>query len=242
MAIAIYNSISLVQKPRVFDVHAMSKSKATPSTDMGVVAGFENWLPFAAKELHISSSVNDYLMYPVPIMYSDLPNRNGVAFPLGELAKWNVKRGCQAYYGWKGMPMFEEHRSEDHTKALGVIADAAMRRMDGMGHGKLYKVVCLAAIDRTKNPDLAREVEAGDLNSYSMGAMVDGYHCSHCGAEIDACTHVSLSKPIDFYEMSTMTGRELIYRNVYGIDPYELSVVRDPAYGTATSDHLITYG
>lgn len=242
MAIQIYNTVELKAKPKLYDVHAAKKSKSTANVELGMIAGFESWLPFASKELHISANVNDYLMYPVPIMYSDLPNRNGVAFPLGELAKWNVKRGCQAYAGWKGMPMFEEHHSEDHTKALGVIADSALRRINGMGKGKLWKVVCLAAIDRTKNVLLAKELESGALNSYSMGAMVDGYTCSHCGAEIDHCDHVSLKKPIDFYELNAAHGNELVYRNVVGIDPYELSVVRDPAYGTATSDHLITYG
>lgn len=242
MTIKIYNQTILSGKPRILDVSSLKKRKSTSSAETSVIMGFESWLPFAAKELCISADVKDYLMYPVPIMYSDLPNRNGVAFPLTELIKWNVRRGCQAYKGWSGCPMYEEHRSEDHTRALGVIADAAMRRIEGMGHGKLWKVVCLAAIDRNKNSLLAREMASGELNSYSMGAMVDGYTCSHCGAEIDKCDHVSLKKPIDFYELNASHGKELVYRQVYGIDPYELSVVRDPAYGTATSDHLITYG
>jgi len=242
MAIQLHNTVSLRGAPRILDVNRAVKSKATAAVELGMISGFESWLPFAAKELRISADVKDYLMYPVPIMYSDLPNRNGVAFPLNELVKWNVRRGCQAYKGWSGCPMYEEHKSEDHTKALGVIADSALRRINGMGKGKLWKVVCLAAIDRTKNVLLAKELESGALNSYSMGAMVDGYTCSHCGAEIDHCDHVSLKKPIDFYELNAAHGNELVYRNVVGIDPYELSVVRDPAYGTATSDHLITYG
>lgn len=237
MAIRIYNTFDLKQKPVVTDVHAAMKSKATASAEVAVISGFESWLPFAAKQLNISADVKDYLMYPVPIMYSDLPNRNGVGFPLNELAKWNVKRGCQAYMGWKGMPMYEEHRSEDHTKALGVIADVSLRPIQGIGRN-VWKVVCLAAVCRTKNRELAKEVESGQINSYSMGAMVDGYTCSYCGAEIDKCDHIALSHTIDFYEKA---GR-IVYRQVFGIDPYELSVVRDPAFGTATSDHLITYG
>lgn len=237
MAIEIRNSFNLKVKPTVLDVHAALKSKATASTEQSVISGFEGMLPFAAKALCISANVNDYIMYPVPIMYSDLPNRNGVAFPLTELARWNVKRGCQAYMGWRMMPMFEEHRSDDHTTAIGIIADASLRKIEGMGRN-IWKVVCLAAVDRTKNVELAREVESGKINSYSMGAMVDGYTCSYCKAEIDKCDHVSLSHNIDFYEKAGT----LVYRNVFGVDPYELSVVRDPAFGTATSDHLITYG
>jgi hypothetical protein len=240
MAISIFNTVTSREKP--VDVHASVKSKATASSEQSMVLGFESILPFAAKELRISSDVRDYMMYPVPIMTSDLPNRNGVSFPLNELIRWNVKRGCQAYAGWRHMPLFEEHRSEDHTKALGLIADVSLRKLDTLGRGQFWKVVCLAALDRTKNPELAREMASGELNSWSMGAMVDGYTCSHCGAEIDKCTHISLKKPIDFYEISSGMGTELVFRNVHGVDPYELSVVRDPAFGSATSDHLITYG
>ena len=199
--------------------------------------GFEKWLPFASKELLISDNPKDYVLYPVPIMYSDLPNRNGVGFPLAELIKWNVKRGSQAYKAWTGMPMYEEHRSEDHRTAIGIVVDVALTQIKEYGNGKFWKIVALAALDRTKNPQLIAEVEEGKINTYSMGAMVDGWTCSYCGAEGGRCTHIDPDKPVTFYELK---GR-LVYKMVYGVDPYELSVVRDPAFATAISDEKMVY-
>lgn len=98
----------------------------------GTSLGWELQLPFAAKELDISADPKDYMLYVVPIMYSDLPNRNGFGFPLQELIRWNVELGCQAYKGWAGMPMYQEHKSEDHKKACGIVIDTSLRRIAGL--------------------------------------------------------------------------------------------------------------
>lgn len=199
--------------------------------------GFESKLPWLAPVMHLSSNPEDYFMYPVPIMYSDLPNRNGVGFPLTELAKWSPEQKCQAYETWRYAPMFVEHQSEDITTAIGVIADVSLRKIHGYGDGKLYKVVALAAIDRTKNPALAARLESGELNTYSMGAMVDTWTCSYCGAGEGKCAHIDPDAPVTFYELNGV----LVYKLVSGIVGYELSVVEDPAYLTAISDHKISY-
>lgn len=199
--------------------------------------GFEQKLPWLAPALHISPNPEDYFMFPVPIMYSDLPNRNGVSFPLSELVKWNPDLKCQAYESWRFAPMFVEHKSEDITKAIGVVADVALRKIEGYGNGKLWKVVALAAIDRTKNPELAARMERGELNTYSMGAMVDGWTCSYCGAQEGKCAHIDPDAPVTFYELN---GR-LVHKAVFGVGGYELSVVEDPAFLTAISDHKISY-
>jgi hypothetical protein len=212
-------------------------AEAAEDSFPGFQLGFEKWLPFASKELVISDDPKDYVLYPVPIMYSDLPNRNGIGFPLAELVKWNVKRGSQAYKAWSGMPMYEEHRSDDHRTAIGIVIDVAMTQIKEFGQGKFWKVVALAALDRTKNPQLIAEVEERKINTYSMGAMVDGWTCSYCGAMPGRCSHIDPEKPVVFYELK---GR-LVYKMVYGVDPYELSVVRDPAYATAISDEKMIY-
>jgi hypothetical protein len=192
--------------------------------------GWELQLPFAAKELMISPNPADYLIYPVPIMYSDLPNRNGFAFPLEELIRWNVELGRPAYKGWAGMPMYEEHRSEDHKKALGMVIDTSLTKIVGYGMDKYWKVVALAAIDKTKNKALAERMQAGELATYSMGALVEYTSCSFCGAKSGECTHVPESnEEVCFY---VKDGR-LVYKNVHYVKPYELSVVVDPAFGTA---------
>lgn len=205
---------------------------------MSSAVGWELWLPFAAKELELSSDPKDYLIHPVPIMYSDLPNRNGFAFPLSELVKWNVELGRQAYKGWTGMPMYTEHRSEDHKKSLGVVIDTALRRIQNHGKGKFWKVMALAAIDRNKNPERAEQLEKGEVTTYSMGAMVDYCTCSYCGAVAGECTHVPEdNKGVTFYEKNG----QLVYKNVHGVRPYELSVVDDCAFNVAQHTVRLTY-
>lgn len=197
---------------------------------MSSAVGWELWLPFAAKELELSADPKDYLIHPVPIMYSDLPNRNGFAFPLTELIKWNVALGRQAYKGWSGMPMYTEHQSEDHKKALGIVIDTSLRRIQNFGKGKFWKVMALAAVDRNKNPARAEQMEKGELNTYSMGAMVDYCTCSYCGAVAGECPHVEEdNNKVTFYEKNG----QLVYKDVHGVQPYELSVVDDPAFLTA---------
>ncbi len=199
--------------------------------------GFDKWLPFAAKEYNISANPKDYLLKPVNIMITELPNRNGVGFSSYELAKWNSEYKCMAYETWRRAPMFVEHKSDQIKTAVGVIIDVAMKKVVGFGQDKLYKIVCLAAIDRTKNPEVAAKLESGALNSFSMGAMVQKYTCSVCDAEIDKCSHISSSNQIDFYER----GGQLAYRIVHGIVGYELSVVADPAYAVALSDYTMKF-
>lgn len=200
--------------------------------------GWEHDLPFAARELKLSSDPKDYLIYPVPIMYSDLPNRNGFAFPLTELIRWNVELGCQAFKGWAGMPMYTEHQSDDHRTAIGMVIDARLTKIGSFGKGKFWKVVALAAIDRTKNPKYAEQVEQGKIDTYSMGAMVDYCSCSYCGSVAGKCSHVPESNDeVTFY----VKNGKLVYKNVHGVKPYELSSVADPAFGVAQHTVQLTY-
>ena len=199
----------------------------------GTSLGWELQLPFAAKKLDISADPKDYMLYVVPIMYSDLPNRNGFGFPLQELIRWNVELGCQAYKGWAGMPMYQEHKSEDHKKACGIVIDTSLRRIAGLGRGKFWKLLGLAAIDRSKYSELTKRLDAKELGSFSMGAMVNYCTCSYCGAEAGKCSHVPESnEQTCLYELNG----QLVFKNVHVVKPYELSVVADPAFGTAYSD------
>ena len=217
-------------------VHALTSDEVKDITSTAV--GWEADLPWAAKTLLISPDPRDYLITPVPIMYSDLPNRNGFAFPLAELTAWNVQLGRQAYAGWKGMPMYTEHRSDDHKKALGMVVDVRLRRIERFGKGLFWKVIALAAIDRNKDAKRAEQMEQGLVDTFSMGAMVEYCSCSYCGAVAGKCSHVPASnEEVCFYKLN---GR-LVYKNVHGVSPYELSVVNDPAYGTAMSTVRLSY-
>jgi hypothetical protein len=236
------------------DVHAGVRSRTIETAGVGVDARmqirsslgsdnfqtlqFGDWLPFAAPELHISKNVQDYVLVPVIAMPSDLPNRNGVAFPLKELKAWRTEDGMLAYQTFRGKPVHVEHQNDDPTKAVGIIVDTAMLPMRGFGGGKLWKLLLLLAIDRSKDPITASKVLTGETNSYSMGAWVEAYSCGYCSAPAGACNHINLKRPRDFY----LIGNDLVYRRVHGIKGFECSVVSDPAFMTAISDNLMPLG
>lgn len=195
------------------------------------------WLPFAATKYKISADPSDFLVVPVPIIQTDMSNRNGVGFPLKQLVMFNVEHGRQAYKTWKGKGTYLEHANSDPLEAKGIILDTFLRPIAGTGN-KIYKLIHLLAYDRTKDPDLAKGILKGDYNSYSMGAWVESYTCSYCGAEIGKCPHLHPSEPIDFY----MIGDKLVYRNVVNPVGFETSAVAVPAYTQAISDKLFSTG
>jgi hypothetical protein len=247
---AVYADASRFRPP--VDVHSALRSKNAVlssasadvsrlelGADLGTSAfntlDFASWLPACAKEYHISKSVDDYILVPVIAMPSDLPNRNGVGFPLSELRTWRTDDGMLAFQTFKGKPVHIEHDNKDPTKAVGVIIDTAMMPMLGFGGGSLWKLLLLLAIDRSKDPVYAMRVANGDINSYSMGAWVEAYSCGYCGAPAGACSHINLRRPRDFY----ILDGKLVYRRVHGIKGFECSIVEDPAFVTAISDKLM---
>lgn len=196
------------------------------------------WLPFAAKSYNISPNVEDYVLLPTIAMLNDLPNRNTVAFPLDQLVGWHRDAGMPAYRLWKGQPAFYEHANDDHTKALGLVLDSAMRRLDGYGVSQrtglpLHKLILLTAVDRNRAPSQAGRVMSGDLRTTSMGAYVTGYTCSKCKAALGDCSHLNPKAPYDFY---IDKDNELVFRNIAGPTPFENSLVETPAYHMAVSD------
>ena len=194
---------------------------------------FERTLPFAAKTFNLSTNVKDYYFMSVPILTSCLPNRNGIGMPLQELVRWNPTLGRQAYKGWKGMPLHYEHKSDDHLQAIGIVADVALLPVEGFNGGRIYKVMALAAVDTTKRTEITGRIAKGLLTTWSMGCMVDEYSCSYCGKEEGHCVHINPEKAVEFYEL----GDTLVFRNVHGLRPFELSAVENPAFPSAIGKH-----
>lgn len=227
------------------DLHKESKkSGSLIKTDDGmelrqpglnVPLDFHAWLPQAAPHYHVSPHFDDYILTPVIIMPSDLPNRNAVGFPLSQLTAFHPHLGQMAYKTWKGKPTFYEHKNNDITKAYGIIADSFIRKMSGYGNGKVWKILLLLSFDRTKNPHVTSRIVGGDLNTYSMGAYIDGYTCSYCNEELGQCEHLDPKQPTYMYEI----GNKLVFRNVRGVEGFETSAVESPAYASAISDTLI---
>lgn len=182
---------------------------------------FASWLPFAAKKYSISPNIADYVLVPVIIMPSDLPNRNGVGFPLNELVKFSTEHGMQHYKTWRGKGTYYEHNNQDPLKANGIIVDTFMRKFRGFGGGYVWKLVALLAFDRTKDIQLIKRVMAGDINSYSMGAYVGKYICSICHREKGLCSHINGKAKVNF---SLDTGGKLAYQLACDIEGFETSI------------------
>ena len=232
-----------------FEMHKELKSKNIELTNGGIritsslnqevrsgeVLDITTWLKQAAAHYHLSGDIRDYVVAPVPVIPTDLPNRNGVGFPLRELMGFMPEYGMLSYKTWKGQPTHYEHKNDDITKAKGVIADTSLRQIQGYGEGKIYKLMMLLAWDRTKDPDLANRILAGDINTYSMGANANNATCSYCGSDVGRCYHISKSMAVPFYEKDG----HLVHKVMHGIKGFECSAVEQPAWLIAQSDTVI---
>jgi hypothetical protein len=136
-----------------------------------------------------------------------------------------------------------EHDNEIHEKAYGVILDASLHKVEGYGDGKLWKVMGLLAIDKNKYPDVARKVLTKEINTYSMGALVDYFTCGYCGAECSAkhtCGHITSPKNVNWKKYRDFDGStHLAFLNAHGLSPIECSIVKDPAWAPALSDNVL---
>lgn len=204
---------------------------------------YKTWLPFAADVYKISKNIEDYILVNTLICPSDIPNRNGIGFPAEELARFQpppVSR--MAYKAWKGCPVHLEHDNEVHERAYGVILDASLHKVTGYGGGKLWKVMGLLAIDKNKYPDVAQKVLTKQINTYSMGAMVDMFTCSYCGTECSdkrVCSHIRSTKDVNWRAVKDYDGSQhLAFLNAHGLSPIECSIVADPAWAPALSDEV----
>ncbi len=196
------------------------------------------WLAQAAECYNISKKLEDYLITPVIAVISDLPNTNGDAFSKRELLAFNPDAGMLAYQTFKGKPCHHEHNNKDHSIAKGVILDVDIMPLRTHS-GNHVKLIHLAAFDRTRDPKLCNEISSGRLNTYSMGAYYDSYKCSICDNRVGkdgantSCSHTQLRKPT---YMDPVT-RQLAFRFCEKVNGFEISLVSDPAFISAISDH-----
>jgi hypothetical protein len=197
---------------------------------MDLTKKVRGWLPFASEPYRISKSLADYVVIPVMIMPSELPNRNGVGFPFRELTRFSPDTGCLMYKSWVGKPTHVEHQNQNPVEAKGVILDTAIRPMTGY-EGSVWKVVSLLAFDRSKDAMLVNDILTRKRTAYSMGAYVKDYECSICAKSLKSggCDHVDKQRP----QYRLYNGSDLAYYRA--IDPigFETSSVATPAYVTA---------
>jgi len=209
---------------------------------------WQSWLPFAAKTYHISPDPNDYILKPMILMPTDIPNRNGISFPLAELVKFQPPpMNRQVYRSWVGTPIHIEHDNEDCTKAIGVVIDTALRCIKGFGDDKHWKVFGLLAIDKTKDPKIAQEVLEGKINTGSMGCTADFFSCSVCGApatknRFTNCSHITSTEAVNWNPVTFRGEEHIAFLNAHDLSPIEFSIVRDPAWAPALSDLQLNWG
>lgn len=204
---------------------------------------YKVWLPFAAKTYNISPNIEDYVLINTLVCPSDIPNRNGIGFPVSELATFlPPPTNRMAYKAWVGCPVHLEHANEHHEDAYGIVLDASLHKVLGYGGGKLWKVMGLLAVDKNKNPDIAQQILDKEINTYSMGAMVDYFTCSYCGTECTekyVCHHITSPKVVNWRVVKDYDGSSHVaYLDAHGIQPIEVSIVKDPAWAPALSNEV----
>ena len=198
---------------------------------------FGRLLSYAHRTYEISSHVEDYVLVPVPIIISDVPNANGVSFPAKSLSSFSPTHGMPHFKTWVGKPTHNEHQNKDHKKAKGIVIDSVMNPV--RGRPSFWKVVTLLAFDRTKDQDIYDDISNRRANAYSMGAYLEFYKCSVCSAysqdkQTLRCEHIG-SNDLQFY---TLANGKLVYREAWYPMGFEVSRVDTPAYVMSISDMI----
>lgn len=195
------------------------------------------WLPFAAEHYCLSRDIRDYVLVPIPAIFSDLPNTNGDSLSLKQMLRFIPNVGMQMYKTFKGKGTFEEHENQNIAAAKGVILESFLRPVPF--NSKYYKIVLLLAYDRTKDPVLAGRILNRQTNAYSVGFHYESYVCSICqhrvgrGINLSPCSHTRLGQPT--YRQND--GR-LAYRLCENGEGFECSSVNTPAFVSAIGPHV----
>lgn len=216
---------------------------ALPSTLSGTgqqehISDCNYWLPYAAEHYHLSRNIRDYVLVPIPAIFSGMPNTNGDALSIAQMLRFDPDIGLQMYKTFKGKGTYLEHANRDKTQAKGVILDAFLRPVPF--NSKYYKIVLLLAYDRTKDPVLAQQILSRKTNAYSVGFMYSSYSCSICklvtgrGISLRTCEHTELNRPT--YQQAD--GR-IVFRNCENAVGFECSAVQSPAFVSAIGPHLL---
>jgi hypothetical protein len=182
-----------------------------------------------AKELLAVSSNKEVLSFkydPENFVYfrcraitADVPNKNGDLFPEEEIIK--------SYKTFIGVGVYKDHDANSVNKAVGKILWA-----DYIPEGKYVELI--GCIDKKLDPDLARRVQTGIIDSCSMGCVVKEAECSICHNVArnpnQLCRHMH---PTYGIKGSLDANGNIVYEINRGIQFTELSLVTSPADNTA---------
>lgn len=163
-----------------------------------------SWLSSAAKVYNLSEDIGDYICVPVPLVTSDIPNRNMQGFALEDLVEFDPKLGRMRFQTFVGKPTFINHQNTVLRDAKGVNLDVTLAPLKNY---RVVKIVVLSAFDRTKDPVLCNEILAGKRNAYSMGALAEYFICSVCGGELGPAVKRSCNcLNVDYRNLRTLGG------------------------------------
>jgi hypothetical protein len=225
----------------------MSFETAGLDTNLGRELG-TGWLEAAAAEYNISRDIRDYVITPVIMFPTALPNRNGVAFSLASMGRFDLDLACLGYETWKRRPTHFNHVNDDPTNAKGAVFDTRMLPLAGTNQ-KVWKAVALYGCDRTRDPVLANNILTGEYSHYSMGASVGSYECAVCGHRPtkaqNGCEHISLDNRTMRIFNTPDRGPVLAHYICDFIRGFELSCVHPtPAWAAAhvSPEHLLHLG
>lgn len=190
-----------------------------------------SWLPAAAESYRVSADPKDYVIVDIPIVTVDIPNRNLQAFPYEEVSYFDPLFGRMIYSTFFGKPTHIDHENKDPLKAKGVHFDASMQYISAYN---VWKIRVLAGFDRTKDPQLVNQILRKKRTGYSMGALVENFVCSVCGA---VETNIKKCKCMLRGKGAVIQGK-LVYQMCIGCNYIETSSVEDPADVTADTDSI----
>lgn len=226
------------------DATTQPGTKPAPVGSMKSILDAKEWLPFAAEVLDISPDFSDYIIVPVEIIISDLPNRNGVAFPAEELLRFLPQEGRQSYRTWEGKPTCLEHKNNiaKGDPAKGVIISTALRQMT-TATAPFMRLMHLMGYDRRKDPWLADQILTRKRTGYSMGSSCATYTCSICNADMREtggnCAHISVSSPENKYRSLKLFGDRLAFPQSRFVRGIEVSSVQNAALQSAYQPNLL---
>ncbi len=117
----------------------------------------------------------EFKYYRVIAMHGDIPNDNGDYWGWGsredptqpELLRIDSSLDKPVYATFVGRGNYKNHDNDDVTKAVGLVLDVAPNY-----EGKFIEA--LLAVDTKKDPDLVRGIDAGYIDSVSMGCVKAG--------------------------------------------------------------------
>jgi len=190
------------------------------------------WLPAASETYKISADPRDYVLTDIPIVTVDIPNRNLQAFPYEEVSYFDPLYGKMVFQTFDRKPCHMDHDNKDPLKAKGVIFDSSLQYVPAYN---VWKIRILAGWDRTKDQWLAGQIVSKKRTGHSMGALVENFVCSYCGA-ID--TNLRLCPCMRKGKGHVMPDRKLVYQQCVGANFIENSSVDDPADITADTDTI----